>query len=132
MFPNKLVGKGADMKIAITSTGANLEAEVDPRFGRAQNFIIVDTESGDFEVVDNEQNVDAAQGAGPQAAVSISDKNVEYLLTGHCGPNAFNSLKAAGIKVIVGVGGTVKEAVESFKRGELKATDAPDVQGHWT
>jgi len=120
------------MKIAITSTGADLDAEVDPRFARAQNFIIVDTETGDFEVLDNKQNVNAAQGAGPQAAMSISDKNVEYLLTGHCGPNAFNSLKAAGIKVIVGVGGTVKEAIESFKKDELKPVDSADVQGHWT
>ena len=120
------------MKIAITTTGADLESQVDPRFGRAQNFIIVDTDTGDFDVLDNKQNVNAAQGAGIQAATNISDKGVEYLLTGHCGPNAFRTLGASGIKVIIGVAGIVKQAVEDFKEGKLQASTGPDVQGHWT
>jgi len=119
------------MKIAVTSTGANLDAEVDPRFGRAKIFIIVDTETGDFEVLDNAQNVNAAQGAGIQAGTSISDKGVEYLLTGHCGPNAFRTLASANIKVITGAEGTVKQAVEDFKNGKLKAAESADVQGRW-
>jgi predicted Fe-Mo cluster-binding NifX family protein len=120
------------MEIAITSTGADLEAEVDQRFGRARNFIIVDVETGDFEVIDNAQNVSAAQGAGVQAAMNIAGKGVAYLLTGHCGPNAFRTLGGAGVKVITGVSGTVKEAVARFKNGEFEEVDAPDVEGHWT
>ena len=119
------------MKIAVTSTGADLDTGIDPRFGRAQSFIIYDTESGDFEVLDNKQNVNAAQGAGIQAAAAVSGKGVECLITGHCGPNAFRTLNAAGIKVFVGVSGTVKDAIERLKKDELKPVDAPDVQGHW-
>ncbi len=119
------------MKIAITSQGADLSSQVDPRFGRARMFIIYDVDSGEFEAVDNEQNLNAAQGAGIQAAQNVADQGVEYVLTGHCGPKAFSALNAAGVKVIVGVEGSVQEAIEKFKAGELKPTDAADVDGHW-
>ena len=119
------------MKIAISTKGNDLDADIDPRFGRAQNFIIYDTATSQFEVLENKQNVEAAQGAGIQAAMNIAGKNVEYLITGHCGPNAFRTLNASGIKVITGASGVVKDALERFKKGELKTADAPDVQGHW-
>lgn len=120
------------MKVAVTSRGRTLSDEVDPRFGRAQMFLIVDTETGNFEVVDNKQNLEAAQGAGIQAARIVSEHCAEVVITGHCGPNAFRTLSAAGIKVVIGADGTVKDAVEKFKSGELKPAEGADVEGHWT
>jgi len=120
------------MKIAITSTGPNLEDEMDQRFGRARLFLIVDTETGRFTAVDNTQNLEAAQGAGIQAAGTVVDQGVEALITGHCGPNAFRTLQAAGVKVIVGARGTNAEVLERFNNGQLSETSGPDVEGHWS
>ena len=120
------------MKIAVTSKGEGLDSPVDPRFGRARGFVIVDIDSGDLEFVDNEQNLNAAQGAGIQAAETMSRHGVGHVITGHCGPRAFRTLEAAGMRVIIGVTGTVGEAVEKFKAGELSRADAADVEGHWT
>lgn len=119
------------MKVAITSQGKDLESQVDPRFGRAQAFIVVETDSGDLEVVDNEQNLNAPQGAGIQAGKTVAESGAEVVITGHCGPNAFRTLSAAGIKVVVGARGTVGEVLEKFKSGELKPAEDADVQGHW-
>jgi predicted Fe-Mo cluster-binding NifX family protein len=120
------------MKIAVTSQGKDLGSAVDPRFGRARWFIIYDAETDGFEAVDNEQNVNAMQGAGIQAGRQLVDHGAKVLLTGHCGPNAFRTLQAAGIQVVVGVEGTVSEAIERFKRQELTTADRPDVEGHWS
>lgn len=119
------------MKIAISSESMDLEANVDPRFGRARCFIIYDTDSDAFEALSNQQVLNLPQGAGIQAAQQVIDSNVEVLLTGHCGPNAFRTLQAGGVKVIVGVGGKVKKAIEQFKKGSLKPASGPDVEGHW-
>ena len=123
--------KGLDMKVAITSQGKEINSEVDPRFGRANCFVVVDTETGDFLSVDNTQNMSAAQGAGIQAAQSVTKLQVAAVLTGHCGPKAFRVLNAAGIKVYLGVDGTVGDAVEKLKSGEYKVADNPNVEGHW-
>ena len=117
------------MKIAVTSKGNTLEAQVDPRFGRCQTFIIVETEDMSFEAVDN-SSTSAGGGAGIQAAQLIADKNAEVLLTGNCGPNAFKTLEAAGIKTAVGVSGSIQEAVEQYKSGKLTLTSAPSVESH--
>jgi len=119
------------MKIAVTSKGTDLDAEVDPRFGRAAYFIVVNTETLDFEVLDNSENVNALRGAGIQAAKIISDKGVQVLLTGYCGPNAFKTLQAAGLKVVNDATGTIKEAVKSFTDGKLNVSDKANVEGHW-
>lgn len=119
------------MKIAISSSGTTLDAPVDPRFGRAAKFILIDTATGAFEVHDNAQNLNAAQGAGIQSAQNVSQLGAEAVITGHCGPKAFRTLQAAGIKVAVGAKGTVAEAVEAFKKGELKPAESADVEGHW-
>lgn len=119
------------MKVAVTSSGDGLGSPIDPRFGRAAKFILVDTETGSVQVEDNTQNLNAAQGAGIQAAQNVSRLGAQVLLTGHCGPKAFATLRAAGIQVITGVEGTVGEVVERFKRGELSPSDSPDVEGHW-
>ena len=119
------------MKVAVTSRGPTLDDEIDPRFGRAQTFLVVDTHSGEFEAVDNKQNLEAAQGAGIQAGRIVAEHGAEVVITGHCGPNAFRTLKAAGVKVVVGAEGTVREAVERFKEGDLKPAEDADVEGHW-
>lgn len=119
------------MKIAITSRGTDLDSPVDPRFGRAAYVIIVDPETLEFETLDNKENVNAFKGAGIQAATMISDKGVKVLLTGYCGPNAFTTLEAAGIKVAADIDGTVRDAVDAFNRGGLAYADAATVDGHW-
>jgi len=119
------------MRIAITSQGPELSSEVDPRFGRAKLFIIYDLKTEQVEVASNEQNLNAAQGAGIQAAQNVAECDVAYVLTGHCGPNAFRTLTSAGIKVILDLQGTVQQAIDKFKAGELKSTDGADVEGHW-
>ncbi len=119
------------MKIAVTSKGTDLDSEVDPRFGRAAYIIIVDTETLEFEAVDNADNVNALKGAGIQAASTVSEKGAGVLLTGHCGPNAFRTLDAAKIKVANDASGTIREAVNAFKDGKLSFADKANVDGHW-
>ncbi len=118
------------MKIAVSAVGDNLDAELDPRFGRCQYFIFVDTESMEFEAVPNE-SANAMGGAGIEAAQNVANMKAEVVLTGNMGPNAFQTLSAAGIKIITGVSGTVKDAIEKFKAGELKEIAAPNVEGHF-
>jgi predicted Fe-Mo cluster-binding NifX family protein len=125
------IEKEMTMKIAITSSGTTLDAPVDPRFGRAAKFVLVDTDTGAFEAHDNAQGLNAAQGAGIQAAETVSRLGVETVITGHCGPKAFRTLQAAGVQVVVGAEGTVAEAVEAFRVGLLKPAELPDVEGHW-
>jgi len=119
------------MKIAVTSTGTELDSPVDPRFGRAAFILIVDSESYDFEVLDNKENVNALKGAGIQAACMISDKKAEVLLTGFCGPNAFKALEAARIGVANDAGGSVREAVTAYVDGKLPLSDKPNTEGQW-
>ena len=118
------------MKIAITSTGKTLESQVDPRFGRAACFIIIDTETMDFSVIEN-SNVAAAGGAGISSAKAVIDTGAEAVLTGNCGPNAERTLSAGEIKLYTGVSGTVSEAIEFFKTGKLNEADSPNVQSHF-
>jgi predicted Fe-Mo cluster-binding NifX family protein len=114
------------MKICITSQGDNLDSQVDPRFGRCQYFIIVDTQTLEFEAIRN-PNIEAIGGAGIQSGQLVADRAVEAVLTGNIGPNAFQTLQAAGLKIITGVSGSIREAIEKFKKGELKPTQGPSV-----
>jgi predicted Fe-Mo cluster-binding NifX family protein len=118
------------MKIAISATGPTLDAEVDPRFGRCQHFIIADTETLKFEVVEN-SSAAASGGAGISAAQMIVGKGVKAVLTGNCGPNAYQVLSSAGIEVVVGVSGKVKDAIEGYKSGKFNASSQPNVPGHF-
>ena len=118
------------MKIAVTSTGKTLDSEVDQRFGRTTYFIAVDTETMDFSVIENE-NVAAVGGAGISSAKAVIDACAEVVLTGNCGPNAERTLNAAGVKLYTGVTGTVAEAIELFKSGELSVAAGPNVQEHF-
>ncbi len=119
------------MKVAITAQGDNLASNVDLRFGRCRYFILVDTDSDEVKALDNTDSANLAGGAGIQAAELVANSGAGVLITGHCGPKAFRTLNAAGVKVVIGAEGTVEQALESFKRGELKSAAAPDVRGHW-
>jgi predicted Fe-Mo cluster-binding NifX family protein len=118
------------MRICVSSAANSLDASVDPRFGRCPYFIIVDSETMQFEAVPNVAS-GAMGGAGIQAAQTIASKGVKVLITGNVGPNAFQALSAAGIKIVTGAYGTVREVVEKYKRGELKETGGPTVGGHF-
>ena len=118
------------MKVVITASTPDLSSPVDPRFGRCAYFLVVDTESMKFETQEN-PHVSSPSGAGIQSAQFIADKGAKALLTGSCGPNAFQTLQAAGVEVIVGVTGTVQEAIQQFKSSRLKSAVQPNVPSHF-
>jgi predicted Fe-Mo cluster-binding NifX family protein len=118
------------VKVAITSEGDNLESSVDPRFGRCAYFIIIDSETEKIEAISNPA-ADAMGGAGPQAAQTISDKGAVAVITGNVGPNAFQTLKAANIRIYQGASGTVKETLAKYKSGELEELSNSSVLGHF-
>jgi len=112
------------MKVAVSATGPSLDSPIDPRFGRCQYLLIVDSESLDFEAVENPA-VMAPGGAGIQAAELVANMGTRAVITGNCGPNAYQVLSAAGIDVFVGASGTVREVIEAYRKGELRATPGP-------
>ena len=119
------------MKIAVTATGQDLTGKMDPRFGRAANFIIVDSDTMEYDVVPNKQSLNLPQGAGIQAAKTIVDNGAQVLITGNCGPKAFRVLSQAGVQIVLGINETVGDAVERYQKGTLKASQSANVQGHW-
>lgn len=130
LINSKTKGEQA-VKIALTTSGSDLTAPLDSRFGRAPKFLIYDLESNKFEVVNNAQNLNAAQGAGIQSAQNIARLGVGALITGHCGPKAFRVLKQAGIKIYNAAAPTVAEALEQYRAGKLTEAASADVEGHW-
>ncbi|MCW8802482.1 MAG: NifB/NifX family molybdenum-iron cluster-binding protein [Candidatus Bathyarchaeota archaeon] len=118
------------MKICVSASSNTLDANVDPRFGRCPYFVIVDSETMESEVVSND-STNASHGAGIQAAQTVANTGATVVITGNVGPNAFKVLSATGIKVITGVSGSIKEAVEKYKNGELQETTNPTVGGHF-
>jgi predicted Fe-Mo cluster-binding NifX family protein len=118
------------MKIAVTANGPTLEADIDPRFGRCQYLVLIDPDNMNFEAVENSAGM-ASGGAGTATAQIIADRGVEAVITGNCGPNAYQVLAAAGIKVITRASGKVSEAVQDFKSGKLRASSQPNVTGHY-
>jgi predicted Fe-Mo cluster-binding NifX family protein len=119
------------MKIAVTSQGKELSSEIDPRFGRAKWLIVVDTETGKSEAHDNTVNLNAAQGAGIQTGQNIANLDVDAVITGNVGPNAYRTLSAARVKVFLADEQTVQQAIDSFKSGKLKEVGQANVEGHW-
>jgi predicted Fe-Mo cluster-binding NifX family protein len=119
------------MKIAFSTSGNDLNAPLDSRFGRAPKFLIYDLDGNSFEVVDNEQNLNAAQGAGIQSAQTVARLGAGALVTGHCGPKAFRVLQAAGIKIYNTSAATVTEALNLYVAGKLAEAKSADVEGHW-
>ncbi len=118
------------MKVAVSATGPSLDAEVDPRFGRCQYLIAADTDTMEFEATEN-TNIMAGGGAGISSGQMVANMGVQVVLTGNCGPNAYQTLSAAGIQVITGVSGTVRQAIEDYKAGRFQALSAPSVDAHF-
>jgi predicted Fe-Mo cluster-binding NifX family protein len=118
------------LKIAVSAAGPTLDSEVDPRFGRCSYFIIVDPNTMEFEAIENTSQM-ASGGAGIASAQLVASKDVEAVLTGSCGPNAYEALEAAGIKLITGVSGKIRAVIEGYKTGSFRATSGPSVGAHF-
>ena len=127
-FKHRIKG-GEHTRICVTAASGNLDSQIDPRFGRCQYFLIVDSDTMAFEAVPNIAS-NAASGAGIQGAQVIASKGAKVLITGNVGPNAFQALSAAGIKVVTGAFGSVREAIKKYERGELNEVSSPTVRGH--
>lgn len=120
------------MKVIISVREKSLDANVDPRFGRALLFALYDTKTQECSWHGNSQNLQATQGAGIQTAQNVVNLGAEAVITGHCGPKAFRVLLAAGIKVYTIDGQmSIKEAIEQVEKGKIKAAGGADVEGHW-
>ena len=117
------------MKVAISVTGRNLDSQIDPRFGRCQYLLIVDSESRRFEALENPAAM-APGGAGIQAAELVGKMGAKAVITGDCGPNAHEVLSAASIEIFLGASGTAREAVERFRKGELRTAPGPSAGMH--
>jgi len=120
------------MIIVFSTSGDDLNAPLDPRFGRAPKFLVYDVEGGTFEMVANQQGLTAAHGAGIQPAETVARLGLKAVVTGHCGPKAFRMLLAAGIKVFTTDDPTVAEALQQYRAGRLTEARAATVEGHWT
>lgn len=118
------------MKICVTASSGGLDAQLDPRFGRCQYFLIVDSDKMDFEVMPN-MGAKTMGGAGIQAAQAVANKGVEVVITGNVGPNAFQTLSVAGIKIITGAFGTVRDVIEMYNSGQLKEPSGATVGEHF-
>jgi predicted Fe-Mo cluster-binding NifX family protein len=119
------------MKIVVSASGPELDAAVNPRFGRAPYFLLITPDTLEFEVVGNQENLQAAHGAGIQAAALVAKCKPAAVITGHCGPRAYQALTAAGIPVVLGITGSVKDAVQQYLQGKLAPAPAPNAEGHW-
>jgi len=118
------------VKMCVSATGNNLDAQIDPRFGRCAYLVIVDSETMQFEAIPN-MSASATGGAGIQAAQTIANKGAKVIITGNVGPNAFGALSAAGIEIATLSTGTVKDAIDKYSRGELGKASAPTVGSHF-
>ena len=118
------------MKVAVSSNGKNIEAQLDPRFGRCAYFLVVNPDDMSFEALNN-QSAAQGGGAGIQTAQVLASQGVEAVITGNCGPNAVQTLSAAGIELFGGQSGTVREVVERFKKGDLRPTSEATVDSHF-
>ncbi len=118
------------MKLAFSSTGTDLDSEIDPRFGRCAYFLIVNLDDMSFEAFENE-SMSLGGGAGIQSGQFIASTGASVIITGNVGPNASRTLNAAGLDVIVGVSGPIRDAIERYKRGELSPTTQANVPDHF-
>ena len=119
------------MKVAVTAQGRDLDSLVDPRFGRARYFLLIDTATGEFTAHDNVQNLNAPQGAGIQAAQTVVQLGAEAVLTGNVGPKAFATLQAGQVAIHPGATGTVRQALEEWRSGHIPPAAKANVEGHW-
>lgn len=117
------------MKIAVSSSGRDLDSPIDPRFGRCAYFVIVETDDMSFEAFANE-NISLGGGAGIQSAQFVASKGVKAVITGNCGPNAVQTLSVSQVEIFVGHSGTVREVIEKYMKGNIKSTSTPNVTDH--
>ena len=117
------------MKIVVTSGGNTLDAPLSPVFGRCPVYIFVETDTLEYEAIANPA-VSAAGGAGIQAAQFVAQRDVEAVLTGNVGPNAFSVLRSAGVQVYLAPAGTVHDAVQGFIQGNLQPVGGANVAAH--
>ena len=118
------------MKVAVSSSGRDLNSQIDPRFGRCAYFLIIETQDMTFEVFENE-NIALGGGAGIQSAQFVASKGAKTVITGNCGPNAVRTLSAAGVELFVGQTGTMRDVIERYKNGELSPTTEANVSDHY-
>ena len=119
------------MKIAVSSMTSSTNSSIDLRFGRAKVFMVFDDAANQWDSIDNVQNMNSNQGAGIQSAAAVVNAGCQIVITGHCGPKAFAALQKAGVSVFTIPGGSVGDAIDSFKNGNLNKIGIPDVEGHW-
>ncbi len=117
------------MKICLSSTANNLDAQLDPRFGRCPYFLIVDPKTLQYEAIPNPA-LTAVGGAGIQAAQAMINKKVDTVITGNIGPNAFKALNAAGIQILIEPPASILQIIEKYNTGKIQQTQAPTVSGH--
>jgi predicted Fe-Mo cluster-binding NifX family protein len=121
------------MTVAFSATGSDLNSDLDQRFGRAKQFILIDTETNAATILENSQNMNAAQGAGIQAAQNVINAGADAVVTGNCGPKAFQVLQAAGIKIYhTSEHETVAEALKAVLEGTLQEAYSANVEAHWS
>ena len=118
-----------DVKVLISAQGPDINALLDPRFGRAAHFVVVDNESGEWIAYPN-PGAGSGHGAGIEAARFAVDQGTQAVITGAAGPNAFRTLDAAGVKVYTIDGGTVAAVLDAWRRGELQEVGGPTAQAH--
>lgn len=118
-------------KIAITSADGTLQGKVDLRFGRARKIVLYDVETKEYSVFDNVQNVNAAQGAGIQAAQNVVNSGAKAIISGHFGPKAFRAIQMAGLDVYSATNISVEDAIRQFEVGKLTKLANHDVESHW-
>ena len=119
------------MKVVFTTSGNTLDSPLDSRFGRAPKFLVYDLDAETFEVIDNQDNMAMAHGAGVQSAGMVARLGPSAVVTGHCGPKAFQVLTAAGIDICTSEATTVAEALDQYRSGKLSHALGSDVGGHW-
>ncbi|MGD9302531.1 MAG: NifB/NifX family molybdenum-iron cluster-binding protein [Desulfobacterales bacterium] len=118
------------MKVAVSSTGNKLDDQLDPRFGRCAFFLAINPDDMSFEAFENRSAFQGG-GAGIQSAQFLASHGVKAVITGNCGPNAVQTLSAAGVELFTGQTGTVREVIERFKMGALSPTSDANVNSHF-
>ena len=118
------------MKIAVSATGPSIDDQVDPRFGRCPYYLIVETDDLGYEAIEN-PSIGLTGGAGIQSAEIMAEKGIKDLITGNCGPNAHKVLSAAGIGIMVGCSGVIREVIERYRTGGLSPSNQPNVSDHF-